>query len=758
MGCPFSPSSLTPTLTQTFVFALLQAACDSHWLFEENSPDSPPYPFFLNVDHNMTLEAFRSAKPFAALHIRVRKQIVADGLEDRGLTGSAALDWNKSGKEMDAISWHQALDDEPSAVVLDCRNAYESEVGRFDRAIPLNTTAFRDSWDAIDRALDGVDKDTPVMTYCTGGIRCIKTNAYIEQRLGFTNVNRLQGGIISYARELEAAKEVERNDEAAAAAAAVAVGMEGIEQLHAQLQRGDQVEQKGVPSTPSPHLTRDLSGRNFAGGSKFRGVNYVFDERMGARITADVLSACSTCGAPCDAFLNCNNVMCNLRFLQCPACRSAYSACCSKACETAARDWTTQEANNRMVPRSKRANANANATPNNPTGAGKGAGKGTGEGTGEGPVRRSLVLEPDFIDGTDVTGSSALPSSAEQHGTFEQQPQQPSALLDHAHAIDAHLNALNGYAERYSAAEPSLLTELREATEGTFGKAARMVSGPLQGRLLAMLARTTGARRILELGAFTGYATLCLAEGLVRGDSAVSAGASVEVEARAGNGEGGASITTPRVDTCEPDERAADVAESFFARSRHGDKISLHRCSADDLLTRIRTEQGTAVGGLLHIAFIDADKKAYLRYVQELVGGSMSLLPVPSEQDVRDARGTEWLSQIDKQPLLAEGALVIVDNTLWKGLVLTQEADLSAWAPPPSAFGAAKRMLTLANTMHDFNAAVKGSGPAINHREERENSTSDLAAVRPGRLEPVLLPVRDGLTLLRFSQEPIESH
>jgi len=103
---------------------------------------------------------------------------------------------------MSPLEWHNQLDD-PNTVVLDCRNSYESDVGIFNNAIPLNTTFFRESWAALDSILKDKPKDTKLMTYCTGGIRCVKINAYLEQKLGFSNVHRLQGGIISYARELE---------------------------------------------------------------------------------------------------------------------------------------------------------------------------------------------------------------------------------------------------------------------------------------------------------------------------------------------------------------------------------------------------------------------------------------------------------------------------------------------------------------------------------------------------------------------------
>jgi predicted sulfurtransferase len=209
-----------------------------------------------NTDPAIPKEEYFKSKPFRALHIRIRDQIVADGLDE-------ALNWKNAGHELDPMEWHKALDD-PSAIILDCRNTYETDVGIFDGAIPLNTTFFRESWVALDEALKGKPKDTPVLTYCTGGIRCVKINAYLEQKMGFINTHRLKGGVIAYRRELE------------------------------EQRRGRSDNVSSIPS-------------------KFKGVNYVFDERIVERITEDCVGKCESCGTPNDSFTNCKNVNCNVR-------------------------------------------------------------------------------------------------------------------------------------------------------------------------------------------------------------------------------------------------------------------------------------------------------------------------------------------------------------------------------------------------------------------------------------------------------------
>jgi predicted sulfurtransferase len=75
-------------------------------------------------------------------------------------------------------------------------------VGTFEGAVPLNTTFFRESWPVLDALLRDTPRDAPLLTFCTGGIRCVKVNAYLQQRLGFTNTHRLAGGIIAYDRWL----------------------------------------------------------------------------------------------------------------------------------------------------------------------------------------------------------------------------------------------------------------------------------------------------------------------------------------------------------------------------------------------------------------------------------------------------------------------------------------------------------------------------------------------------------------------------
>lgn len=219
----------------------------------------------------------KEAPPFRSLHIRVRRQVVADGLDK-------PLDWQAAGYDMPPLEWHQKLkelknsSENKAPILLDCRNKYESDMGKFDMAEPLNTENFRESWDVIKEKLEGLDKERPVMMYCTGGIRCVKAGAYVTQELGFSNVSRLAGGIIAYDRELN----------------------------------------EKFPEGKEAPL--------------FKGTNFVFDGRLGRPITEDDFAECVTCGAETSLVSNCLNDNCHKRITQCENCRTVFHGTCSDAC------------------------------------------------------------------------------------------------------------------------------------------------------------------------------------------------------------------------------------------------------------------------------------------------------------------------------------------------------------------------------------------------------------------------------------------
>lgn len=144
----------------------------------------------INMGETVSITNNTNNLPFRKLLIKQRNQVLTDKLE-------IELDVNDCGPEIEPSEWHEKVQ-ETKSLVLDCRNGYETEWGNFTNSIPLNTETFSESWKVLQETLQDTPKDTQILTYCTGGIRCVKVNAFLKQRLGFTNVLRLKKGIIAY--------------------------------------------------------------------------------------------------------------------------------------------------------------------------------------------------------------------------------------------------------------------------------------------------------------------------------------------------------------------------------------------------------------------------------------------------------------------------------------------------------------------------------------------------------------------------------
>jgi UPF0176 protein len=183
-----------------------------------------------------------------------------------------AFDMANRGRYVDAEQFNKLASD-PRTVVIDMRNHYEYEVGHFENAIEIPSDTFREQLPMAAEMMKD-DKDRNIIMYCTGGIRCEKASAYMLHR-GYTNVFHLEGGIIHYA---------------------------------------NQVKQKGLPN-------------------KFHGKNFVFDQRLGERITDEIIAHCHQCGQPADTHVNCANDACHLLFIQCDECRRKFDNCCGAECQ-----------------------------------------------------------------------------------------------------------------------------------------------------------------------------------------------------------------------------------------------------------------------------------------------------------------------------------------------------------------------------------------------------------------------------------------
>lgn len=204
-------------------------------------------------------------KSFFKLTIKIRNQIVSDGLSIND------YDVTNVGEHLSASQWNEAINN--GSIIVDMRNHYESEIGKFTGAICPDVETFKEELPVVKDMLEGKENE-PILLYCTGGIRCEKTSAYLKHH-GFEDVSQLHGGIIDYARQLNEDEDLE---------------------------------------------------------NKFKGTNFVFDERRGERISDDVISQCHQCNEPCDTHVNCKNENCNLLFLQCPICQGKHNNCCSVEC------------------------------------------------------------------------------------------------------------------------------------------------------------------------------------------------------------------------------------------------------------------------------------------------------------------------------------------------------------------------------------------------------------------------------------------
>lgn len=222
------------------------------------------YSSFNDLRLNVAIE--EKQKSFIKLDFKVRDKIVADGISD------PSFSMENRGKYLKAGDWNAMMEKE-GTVVIDMRNHYESEVGRFEGASCPDTDTFREELARINELYED-EKDKTILMYCTGGIRCEKASAWMKH-LGFSEVYHLEGGIINYVNQVKS---------------------EGIE-------------------------------------NKFKGVNFVFDQRLAERVSEDVIANCHQCGKPADTHINCANTGCHLLFIQCSDCAEKYEHCCSESCQ-----------------------------------------------------------------------------------------------------------------------------------------------------------------------------------------------------------------------------------------------------------------------------------------------------------------------------------------------------------------------------------------------------------------------------------------
>lgn len=529
--------------------------------------------------------------PFRDLRVLERKQVLSDGLgEELMLDNGGGL-----GKEVEADVWHEKLGEggmeNGEVVVLDCRNKYESEVGVFEGAKRLDTRTFKESWDWLEKELKGVDRGKKIMTYCTGGIRCVKVNAYLEQRMGFKDTERLAGGIVSYARMLR--------------------------------ERGRLEE------------------------SRFKGVNHVFDARLGERITDDVLSRCYNCGLLASTQTDCSNPKCRRPFdtrlfIQCPDCATSLAGACSESC-------------------------------------------------------RDVVL----ADKDKLSGFAGLVVDPKDDHVVVK-GERSDKVCDEA------------YASAFSEEEPQLLREVREFTMKKYPQRAHMISGSLQGGLLKLLVASIGAKRVLEIGTFTGYSGLYMASGLP---------------------------ADGRLITCEIDNETAEIAQSFFDRDPElGRRIELRIGPGLTSLRELRDEKDRPLENMEELseskcfdfAYVDANKKSYRDYYEMLIGHG----------------------------LLRVGGVMVLDNVLFRGRVAEgwmnsvsagEMSDVSDDDDNESSDDSSNSKEGLNGTVVYSSVDQRRRLKSLENAKKIAHSLHEFNkfVAKDPRTEHVVLPIRDGATILR---------
>ena len=216
---------------------------------------------------NVTLKkALQEGKSFYKLVVKLKKELVSYQIPE------TSYNMQKTGKHLTAEQYNKALDN-PGTIIVDMRNYYESEIGRFRGALVPNVETSKELLPKVRNLLKGKEKEQ-ILLYCTGGIRCEKASSFLIKN-GFKNVSQLKGGIIQYSHE---------------------------------------VKEKGLES-------------------KFIGKNFVFDERLGERVTDDIISSCHVCDLPCDTHTDCKNSACHILFIQCENCSKKLNGCCSEKCK-----------------------------------------------------------------------------------------------------------------------------------------------------------------------------------------------------------------------------------------------------------------------------------------------------------------------------------------------------------------------------------------------------------------------------------------
>ncbi len=238
---------------------------------EEYMRVTESYPEFSDMEWKISTSEI---DPFPKLRVVVREEVV---------TLRYSVDVKNRAEYIEPKELRKILDESPDdVIIIDARNNYESKIGKFKNAITPDINNFRD-WPTFVESIKDL-KDKPVVTYCTGGIRCEKASAYLVEQ-GFKNVRQLHGGIVRYGEE--------------------------------------------------------------TGGKDFEGACYVFDNRIHVPVNSvnpEIISECLHCNTKTLRYINCCNAKCNKQFICCEECDAKFEGGCCEDCKSNSR-YKLQPAN-----------------------------------------------------------------------------------------------------------------------------------------------------------------------------------------------------------------------------------------------------------------------------------------------------------------------------------------------------------------------------------------------------------------------------
>ena len=532
---------------------------------------------------------YLKTNPFESLTILIRNSIIsAEGTTSHTYNEDELNLLENLGEKLSAEEWHKEMlkskenlleetknISDKELVILDCRNNYEYDVGRFIGSIPLGTSRYSESFEILDQMKEDLEKKR-VLLYCTGGIRCVKIAAYLNQKLNIKNTGMLDGGIIAYSNYISSLN---------------GIGKEEAKEFYNE----------------NASIKIETIDEN---ESLYKGMNFVFDERIVSEVTSDKLANCVRCSAPTNRRINCSNTCCSLLVDFCDNCFQQYQGNCRSECEQyftfsdEEKKWIRKETGRILryfIETDKSTNHYRNPKVH----------------------FYSLALQNFFHyykDNANNNNNNNNNNSVKSKNSTQKGESQAQVYSHSMDVLDKR-KELEIYANSHSLPLDKYLDTVAEKTQQLYPKNSHQLCGSTVAQYLQFLIKLTKAKKILEIGTFTGYSAIAMASSLPNDGHLV---------------------------TCETSSSVAEVAKSFidefYTIAPHKRNIiSLRVQKGMDYLKSYLDQRNDENDGFDFI-FIDADKKSYFDYYQFILNNN----------------------------LLTKNGCLVFDNVLWKSLVLNE--------------------------------------------------------------------------------------